>query len=551
MAVREGGVPPKAEEMREAAVRPARYAGAAGRSFHGEVMRMAVREGGVPPKAEEMREAVFARRGYAGAAGRSFHGEVMRMAVREGGVPPKAEEMREAAVRLLEGLRESDPAQLAGTLFRDDGDFTSALVESLPRLVSAAAHAVKAFAESMEGMPAQEAAELVARSYAQVKGEEIGEALNALSRLVIRLHEENPELFASFQSGLFAEAVQAIDFGKLRKAVTYRVGERLDLARREVELLGDSPMALINMFSVVAPVINDALKVLRALFDILALPAEAVTYALFKILQDLDWNDVAAVINGASAFIVNVHRGSLILGDGSLYSREPLQRISSDLIGAIDGQVLAEAIAAVGEEAEALASALANRVLENEELAVRLFEATVSLANSFFLFASSFLEKANSLSREALGKMATSMSDGLEVGELGRAIASLASLGRRMVAENPGLVAGLSRQTLSALGLEAGPEAAARGVNRAIESYNQWLSGNPEALADRTSAFLAGIDAQELERAAKATGDQVAAALRRNPSALKPLLKAAISVLVGGIRGYVKGIWTRRRTRGV
>ena len=474
----------------------------------------------------------------------------MSMAAVDGGVPQKAEEIREAAVRLLDGLRESDPAQLAGALFRDDGDFTSALVESLPRLVSAAAHAVKAFAESMEGIPAAEAVELIAKSYAQVKGEEIGEALNALSRLVIRLHEENPTLFTAYKSSLIAEALQAADFGKLRKAITYRAGERLDLARREVELLGDNPLALINIFSVLAPVINDALEVLKALFDILALPAEAVTYALFKILQDIDWKDVAAVINGVSAFIVNVHRGNLILGDGSLYSREPLQRIGSDLAGALDGQVLAEAIAAAGEEAEALASALAKRILENEGLALPLFESMVSLVNSFLLFASSFLEKANSLPRETLGGMAAAISEDLDVGELGRAVDALISLGRRVAEENPGFFAGLSRQTLSALGLEASPETAARGVNRTIESYNRWMSRNPEALADRASALLAGIDTQGLERAARATGDQVAAALRSNPSVLKPLIRAAMSVLAGGIRGYVKGIWARGRTRG-
>jgi len=473
------------------------------------------------------------------------------MTVQGGSAPITGEELRETVFRLVMGLREGDPAELAGELFRDDGAFTAALLEAAPRLVSAAARAVRAFAESMERMPAQEAADLVARSYAQVKGEEIGEALNALSRLVIRLHEENPELFTGYRSGLIAEALQATDFGKLRKAITYRAGERLGLARREVELLGDNPLALINMFSVLAPVVNDALEVLKALFEVLALPAEAVTYALFKILQDLDWRDVAAVINGAAAFIVNVHRGSLILGDGSLYSREPLQRISSDLTTALDGRVIAEAIAAVGEEAEALASSLANRVLDNEELALPLFESMVSLANSFLLFAASFLEKANSLLSEALGRMATAVSEGLEVGELGRAIDSLVSLGRRVVEENPGLVTGFSRRTLTALGLEPSPEAAARGVNRAIESYNQWLSRNPEALAVRTSAFLADIDVWGLERAAKATGDQVAEALRSDPSVLKPLLKAAISVLAGGFRGYVKGIWARRGKRGV
>ena len=461
------------------------------------------------------------------------------------------EQMRETISRLVEGLNASDPRELAGELFRDDGEFSQALIEAVPRLVSAAAQAFRFFVESVESLSAEKGTELVADAYARLEGGEIAEAVNAYSRLVIRLHEQNPELFPSNKAGIATDFMQATDFGKLRKAVTYRLDDRLDLYRREVELLGENPMALINIFSVVAPAVNDGLKVLISLFDILALPAEAVTYALFKIAEDLDWRDVAAIINGLAAFIVNVHRGSLILGDGSLYTRGPFSRISGELVAGLDAQVLAEAIAAVGEEGEAFSTSFVNQVLGNEDLALQLVEAAVSLANSFFRAAGTILEKANALPRETLGKMVAAVAEDLEAKELGRALVLLGAFSRRMVAENPELIAGISREALSSLSLDFSPEALTGGFNQALASYNGWVSKNPDLVAASLSSFFAGIDTPELERAAKATGDQVADALSRNPAVMKPLLKAAISILAGSVKGYIKGLRARRKARGV
>ena len=70
-------------------------------------------------------------------------------------------------------------------------------------------------------------------------------------------------------------------------------------------------------------------------------------------------------------------------------------------------------------------------------------------------------------------------------------------------------------------------------------------------MAESVGGFLAGIDVRALERAAKSASGQVADALSRNPAVMRPLLKAALSVIAGGTRGYVKGLMARRRKRGV
>ncbi len=71
------------------------------------------------------------------------------------------EQVREA-VRGLVGRDQRRRSRGAGPrAVPDDGDFTRELVRACPALLSAAAQAVKAFAESMEGMPPEEGAELV------------------------------------------------------------------------------------------------------------------------------------------------------------------------------------------------------------------------------------------------------------------------------------------------------------------------------------------------------------------------------------------------------
>jgi len=68
----------------------------------------------------------------------------------------------------VEGLRAGDPAELANALFRDDGEFAAAVLEALPRLVSTAAQAVRAFAEALESLPAEKSAELMASAHARI-----------------------------------------------------------------------------------------------------------------------------------------------------------------------------------------------------------------------------------------------------------------------------------------------------------------------------------------------------------------------------------------------
>jgi hypothetical protein len=477
----------------------------------------------------------------------------MMMDAQEGSALLTAEQMRDAVSRLVRSVNAGDPGELARGLFREDGEFSEALMESVPRLVSAAAQAVKAFVESVEGMPAEKGADLVARSYGKVDGSEIGEAVNAVSRLIIRLHEQDPELFTANKAGVVSDAMQAMDFGKLRKAITYRAGEQLGALRREVELLGDNPVALINLFGTVSPVVNDAIELLKAVIAILALPPEAMTYALLKIVEDIDWREFASLVNGVAAVVVALHRGNYILGDGALYSKGPLSHIASEMIASLDGQVLAEALASIGEEGEVLISTLANQIMDKESMLVPLTEAVISLANSSFGATASILEKADSLPPETMHEIARMLAEDLEVGELGRALGFFASYHRRLSAEYPGLYAKMLGDLLSSSGFSLedalAPEKLGARANQSVSAYNTWVKGNPGRVTEGLDVFLASIDPQQFDQAARSSASQVADALSRHPEVMKAAFKALVSILYQGTKGYVVGFRGRRNAR--
>jgi hypothetical protein len=275
---------------------------------------------------------------------------------------------------------------------------------------------------------------------------------------------------------------------------------------------------------------------------------------LFKILEDIDWNGFADVVNGTAALVVNLHRGNFILGEGSLYTRGPLSRISSDLVRGLDGRTIAEAIAAVGEEGEAFITSFANQAMDDQELVILLLEAAISVANSSFKAAAYVLEKASSLPPETMTKMAGELAEGLETGELGRALSLFISLGRTLHDEDPELYGRLIKDTLSAFGPEVSevvtPQGLGAASNLALASYNKWAGENPGLVAEGLDGFLGAIDARELELAAKTTGTQVAEAVTRHPEVMKAIVKTALSVIYGGAKGYLSGLRGRRTARG-
>lgn len=470
------------------------------------------------------------------------------------------EALRSGLVNILETIRERDPRELARELLDGDGRLSEALLESLPVLSQALLEAARAVLERMESLPPERAAGILARALPGADGSLLGELINSFSRLLIRLHEERPELLVEEQVDFFSRATQAVDFGKLRKVLSYRAEDRLEGLRREIEVLGDNPVALVNLFSVAAPAANQALQVLKTLFKVLDLPAEAMTYALFNILEEVDWKEAAEVINGAAAFLVNLHRGSYILGDGSLYSTAPFSRIASDLAEGIDGPLLAEALAALGEEGEALLTSLVEQTLRDADLASSLLEAAASLATSSLRALAGLVESYSAIPMEVRSRMREAFARNLDVEELTRLSRSLASLlrgarlagesGRPPAAEERSAIAWrevvepLRAETLGRLG----PREVAKRVNDLLRAVNRRLREVP-AGEGYAAALLDSLDRSELESLLRQSGTRLRETLAARPETARLMAKGLITIIYQGFRGYLSSLRAGRRGR--
>jgi hypothetical protein len=453
--------------------------------------------------------------------------------------------------RFLLNVESSDPQELANELFKEDGEFSELLVKTIPSVISAATEIIKNFVESLESMPAEKSTELLASSISQVDGKELGETLNAMTSLVIRLHEQNPEFYPEKRLNIAYDVVEAVDFGKLRKALIYRSQERMSLLRNELEMIGDEPMAVINLFSVIAPMINDTTDVLKAALEALALPSEATAYAVFKILQDINWQELTSVINSLAGFIVTLHRGNLILGDGSLESRTVFSRISEDIIANLEPQAVAEAIQAMGEEGEALVTSFSNAIMDNEELTLWMTGAMTTLANSYFTAVANILEKANTIPPEMVGKLAGGIGEDFEAKELGRALNNMVVLMGRISTENPEFFGTILKNTMAAAGLEEmfSLKAVGAGANQALLAYNRLSRENPRLVSESLDEFLAGIDARQLGEATQSAADQVVGAASRHPEVMRAVIKALLSMAYKTTKEYIKSLWSRGAKR--
>jgi hypothetical protein len=465
------------------------------------------------------------------------------------GAAEKERSLRDEVLGLTRALRDMDARKVAGELFGEDEGFAEELVLALPRAASIALRCLAALADRLAEMPPQRAAELMLQAREPLQGEELAEAVNAVSRLVIKMHEAGPDLLPRADAGLAAKAMREVDYGKLRKALIYRVEERMGVMRREVEGLGENPLALVNLFSVAAPAVNQALGVLKAFLDILQLPAEAMTFALWKIIEDIDWREAAGVINGAAGLVVLLHRGNLILGNGAPHSRGPADRIASDLLEGLDPEVLAEALAAVAEEAGVLAEALAARVLERPGLLEEMAEAAASASNAAAGSLAAVADKAAALPPERLKALAGALQRGLEEGEWRKAAGSLLRLSREVDRVSPGLRSALAREAWAGLELEdaCSPAVLAERANRALASFNRGPSGDGGNGAAAVSRFLEGLDREELARAAEGLAERAGGVMREDPRLAGALLKAIIALIGTAVRSRLSQALKGRR----
>ncbi|MBU4193430.1 MAG: hypothetical protein KKF66_00340 [Actinobacteria bacterium] len=478
-------------------------------------------------------------------------------------------------MRLVESIESADPAELSRELFGDDQESLQKVTRAFPSIVNTAVQVCKGFAEALERLPADAGARMMAGSLSEISGAGIGDAVNSLSRVLIQFYERDPDLFNRSKLETTSDAIKAIDYGKLRKSLTYKARVQMEYRREAVVLIGEEPIALINLISLIPEYVNDTLKLLNQVLDSIGFPPEAMTYAVFKILEEIDWEELSGAVNGVSRFINTLQKGDLLLGDGSSEFTGVISSVSEDFTQNVDFIEVSRAVSALSEYMEAAATSLATGALEKEGGALAISGALLSISNSAIRSMSAILERATALHPETLGAMAGGLKDNFSARELGAAFNSALVLFNRFTAGDPELAgtiignalsgvdseqAGLAASTLTAEfvravlgGTAAGkPELGVLGivVNNTLASYNQLSAEDPQVIARSLDVFLASLDEDQVNKAAKSAASQVADAALRNPGVTRAVVRALLSATFKFVKGYI-GNLVGKRERGV
>ena len=482
-----------------------------------------------------------------------------------------AELLSDSILRLVESIESVDPGELSQQLLGDDESLRT-VVEALPRFINAAVRVCNGLAEGLERLGEDSTAELMAGSISQVDGAAIGEAINSLSRVIIRSYESDPELFNKVKMEITTDTVNAIDFGKLRKYLTYQARRRSEYSREALALMGEEPVALINLVSLLPEYVNNTLVVLNQLLDILTFPSEAMTYAVFKILEEIHWEELSEALNGTFKFIDALQRGNLLIGDGSSEFEGVITSVSEDLVRNLDFKWASRAFSALSDNLEPVVTSLATAALQTEDGALAVGGALLSLSNLSIRSTAVILDRASALPPEVTRKMAGGLRQSFSARELGAAINSALVLFNRFTEEDPEMLgaildgvlsgvdpaqAGLAGKTLVtgfSQTLLAGPAAGepllpgvlATVMNNALASFNQLSGEDPQLISRRLDRFLTDLDEEQLGQAARNATSQVTDAALRNPGVARVVVKAIASATYNFIKGYMKNLWSKR-----
>ncbi len=475
-------------------------------------------------------------------------------------------------MRLLESIESADPAELSRELFSDDRESLQAIIEAFPRIINTAVQVYKSFAEALESLPADEGARMLADSLSRINGVSLGEMVNSLSQVLIQFYERDPGLFNRSKLETTFDAIKTIDFGKLRKSLTYKARARMEYRREAVALMGEQPVALINLVSLVPEYVNHTLKLLNQVLDSIGFPPEAMTYAVFKILEEVDWEEMSGAVNNVSAFINTLQRGDLLLGDGSSDFTGVISSISEDFTRNVNFVEVARAVSALSEYVEAVATSLACEALGKEGGALAISGALLSISNSAIRSTSAILEEATALPPNAFEAMAGGLKDGLDVRELNTALNSTLVLFNRFAAGDPELAGAIIGNVLSSIDSEQAGQAASTLVaafgkaaldgttagkpepgvmsivaNNTLASYNKLSDEDSRVIARGLDVFLASLDEDQVRKATRSVATQVADAALGNPGVTRAVAGALLSAVFKFVKGYIVNLVGKRR----
>lgn len=351
------------------------------------------------------------------------------------------------------------------------------LLASLPSLLRAMTTLFRDLAEALNELPPERRTALLDRLLGGLDGARLAEAVNAWSLALLNLRRDRPDLADRLQPEL-VKLVDTVDSGRLREGVLAASSLSVDIGMKLIEPALRDPAVFANLAGIVPLLLNDAFRLGGYLLSQVQLPPEVVASSLFYLLGELDVAALADLLNAAARLINQLHEGGAILGGGEPYYRRVFTELAEGTLDRLDREAVAQALAALGEDAAISVKVLFDWLCRN-------------------------------LSADDRARLLAILKEG--GARLGRAVVAAPAV--RRAGEAP---------------------AVGRRLNDRLIAFNRRLEARPGAAAQYVRSVFREIDPRELEKAVRHALDLVLAALltsgRYVTAVVRPLAAAGWKV---------------------
>lgn len=400
------------------------------------------------------------------------------------------------------------------------------MLEGLPEIALARLRLAERLAVSLRELTPEQRQEFVARMSRVLGGSQAASLVNQFSMAMLAVHRENPDLAAELYPAIDA-AFEEIDFGKLREATAAFLVLWTDLAARAIEDSTANPLIIANLAGIIAPFLNDLVRLGADLLENIDLPAEILASAVFNITLELDAVQLGRAVNAAARTVSEIHTGSRILGGDEPRLREVFTRFAGDLLDSLDPGALAAALEAAARDMEVVVAAGAEVVSRDPDAVEAITFSVATLAGSIARAASSVLQEMSGWPDEYLAVAARQARTCLDPEDAARACNSLVEVLSRMREQDPlvgaelitravheidagaleGVGRGIFADVSEALKTHPGvrsmlePEEVGSRINELLVAFNRSTGEGSGPVRDYLTRVMAQVDDSELEQA--------------------------------------------------
>ena len=437
---------------------------------------------------------------------------------------------RENVEAILESVKPEAVDAAVESLFGEDGGVAPEVLLALSDLVNAYARIMAGYAEALEGLEPEERSKLLGEAAGKLDGEALGSAVNAGSRLMMKVGKEKPELAAEVFPAIKA-AIEEIDFGKFRVGTVAYIEYAADLASMSIDAMLENPVIVANLVGILPPLINNLIKVISGALSEMDLPQEVLASAVFNIILEIDTEELGRAVTSASKLVNELHEGNLILGRDEPRFRAVFAEFAEGILENVDTAEFARAVVSLGEDFEVVLDSVTDILHRDPELLILAGATVGSLLNVALRGLSNFMLEFSQLPDEILLELGEDIRQNLEVKEVARIINLYIMLANRFMQVNPALYDDLAAAIIPAIDTEQlgamlkvtaarvtgvvrdtpellkrlEPEEIGGRINETLISFNRYMAARPGAPREFLSRMLGAIDTRELETAVRTT----------------------------------------------